>query len=149
MNRLKFTDGKVIKSHHELPIHKEIHPDRFMLENKEEVQKLRKKVQTLRNKIKYLEECRDRYKNYNGSGIQITEALEQTFNLLSNLGKETAPKTDLEQSDMADVQTFLPQNQNISAADQQTLAQLSKKIEEMKNNTVKQVEQLETQIKAQ
>ena len=69
MNRLKFTDGKVIKSHHELPIHEEIHPDRFMLENKEEVQKLRKKVQILRNKIKYLEECRDRYKNYNGSGI--------------------------------------------------------------------------------
>lgn len=53
---------------HELPIQQEIHPDRFMLENRDEVEKLRKRVKVLRDKIKYLEECLARYTNYNGSG---------------------------------------------------------------------------------
>ena len=50
---------------------------------------------------------------------------------------------------MADVKTFLPQNQNAPAADMQMFAQLMPKIEEMRKNTALQVEQLEKQIKVQ
>ena len=103
-------------------------------------------MKILRDKIKYLEECLSRYTNYNGSGMQITSALEQVFHFFTNQDKEAAPNTELENSEMSDVKTFLPQNQNLPAPDMQMFAQLVPKIEEMKKNTAMQVEQLEKQI---
>ena len=84
LSRLKFENGRVVKSHHEFPIQREIYPDRFMFENREQVEELRKRVKVLRDKIKFLEECLSRYTNYNGSNIQITSALDQVLHFFSN-----------------------------------------------------------------
>ena len=84
MGRLKFEKGRASKQLHQFPIPKEIYPDRFMLENLDEVKALRKRVKVLRDKINFLEECLSRYTNYNGSSTSITAALEQVLHLFSN-----------------------------------------------------------------
>jgi phage shock protein A len=47
-----------------LNIEKTIYPDRFMIENREKSEKLRKNVTVLRDKIKHLEKSLDEYKSF-------------------------------------------------------------------------------------
>jgi hypothetical protein len=122
MGRLKFEKGRAQKQLHQFPIPKEIYPDRFMLENLDEVKALRKRVKVLRDKIKFLEECLSRYTNYNGSSLGITAALEQVIHLFGNQDTEKPPQTDLDADGMKDLKTLLPQNQNAPAADKQAFA---------------------------
>ena len=76
LNRLKFQEGKPIKMTHKVPLSGELHPDRFLKRNSEEVLKQRAKVEALRNKIVYLDLCLDQYKNLGPNGI--SSALETT-----------------------------------------------------------------------
>jgi hypothetical protein len=63
-NRLKYENGNAVKVMTPLNIEKTIYPDRFMIENREQSEKLRKNVTVLRDKIKHLEKCLDEYKSF-------------------------------------------------------------------------------------
>ena len=78
----------LIKNNHKHPILQTIYPDRFMLENREKVEDLRKTVSILRKKIAYLKTCRQRYTEYNDSNKAIEDAFELVLHFYSNQGKE-------------------------------------------------------------
>ena len=75
LNRIKFIDGNAEKVNSFTNIEKEIYADRFLMQNLEESSKLRKQVHLLRDKIKHLESCLDQYKNFEGSGYDVSRAL--------------------------------------------------------------------------
>ena len=52
-----------------------VYADRFMQENREESEKLRKMVHSLRDKIKHLENCLLSYKNFCGSEYNLDKVL--------------------------------------------------------------------------
>lgn len=57
MNRIKFESGNAVKVNSQLNIEPIIYADRFLLQNKEQSEKLRKQVNLLREKVKHLEKC--------------------------------------------------------------------------------------------
>jgi hypothetical protein len=59
-----------------LIIEKTIYADRFILENREQSEKIRKSVKNLRDKIKHLERCLSEYNRFNGSDYNISKVLE-------------------------------------------------------------------------
>lgn len=71
MNRLKYEKGEAVKVNTPLKIEPVIYADRFMIENREQSEKLRKLVHSLRDKIKHLESCLESYKNFAGSEYDI------------------------------------------------------------------------------
>jgi hypothetical protein len=79
MNRLNFENGKAKKMLHEVKIDKVIYPDRFMIQNQQEVEVKRNQVKQLRMNIAFLEACLLKYKNFNDSGLNVAEALNVTF----------------------------------------------------------------------
>ena len=89
LNRLKFHEGKPVKMTHRVPLHKELHPDRFLKKNSEEVLKQRAKVEALRKKIDYLDSCLDQYKNFGPCGI--FQALETAVEFLEHQGQKGLP----------------------------------------------------------
>jgi hypothetical protein len=83
MNRLKFENGKAKKMLHEVKIDKVIYPDRFMIQNQQEVAAKRIKVKQLRQNISFLEGCLGKYKNFEDSNVNIYEALKLTLNFFT------------------------------------------------------------------
>lgn len=72
-----------MKKQHKHPIMPTVYPDRFMLQNRQEVEALRKQVATLRQKIALLKDCLAKYTNFNDSGIPLESALSQTLHFLA------------------------------------------------------------------
>jgi hypothetical protein len=60
-NRLKFEDNNAVKVLSPMIIEKTICTDRFMIENRVQIEKIRNYVQNLREKIKALEAGLDEY----------------------------------------------------------------------------------------
>ena len=112
MQRTQFMDGILMKKQHKHPIPLTVFPDRFMFQNRSEVEALRKKVEMLRKKITYLKECLGRYTDFNGSGIPLEGALSQTMHFFAAQGQEQPPETNLTPEEMTDVQVHLPLRQN-------------------------------------
>jgi hypothetical protein len=52
-------------------IEKTLHADRFMIENRAKIEKIRKYVQSLREKIKTLETGLSEYQRFNGTDMNI------------------------------------------------------------------------------
>jgi uncharacterized UBP type Zn finger protein len=71
LNRLKYEGGIAVKVTSEMKLEKVIYPDRFLIKNKEESEKLRETVTAMREKVKYLERCLGEYQNFNGSDYNI------------------------------------------------------------------------------
>ena len=103
MQRTMFMDNILMKKQHKHEILPVIYPDRFMYKNRAEVESLRKKVGILRSKISFLKECLNRYTNFNGSGIEIGEALRQSLHFFAAQGQEPWPENQLEASDLSDI----------------------------------------------
>ena len=115
LQRQKFMDNMLVKKQHKHPILPEIYPDRFMYENRVEVENLRKNVDTLRKKIAYLKECLDQYHDFNGSQMGIEGVLNQAFNFFQDQGKGKVPETSLTQEEMSDLRPQLPLRQEQKA----------------------------------
>ena len=83
MQRTQFIEGVLAKKQHKHQIPPVIHPDRFMLKNRNVVEDLRKNVNVLRKKIVTLKECLARYTNFNGSESNIENILRQALHFFS------------------------------------------------------------------
>lgn len=84
MNRLKFEQGKAKKMLHEVKIDKIIYPDRFMMQNQQQVEAKRNLVKKLRMNVNFLEGCLQKYKNFGGSEVNIFEAISLTLGFVQN-----------------------------------------------------------------
>jgi len=71
LNRLKFEDCNAVKVFSPMIIEKTLHADRFMIENRAKIEKIRKYVQSLREKIKTLETGLSEYQRFNGTDMNI------------------------------------------------------------------------------
>lgn len=87
MNRLTYENNTAKKVLHKVPIQKEIYPDRFLLKNREEVEKLRSKVKALRDNIYHLEECLSNYKNFEGTEYDVTKVLGLSADFFEKQGQ--------------------------------------------------------------
>lgn len=96
MNRLTYQNNTAKKVLHKVPIQKEIYPDRFLYKNRTEVETLRLKVKSLRDNIRHLEECLTNYKNFEGSGYDITKVLGLSMDFFSKQGEKTTTQGDYE-----------------------------------------------------
>lgn len=112
MQRTKFVDGNFMKMQHKHAIQTEIYPDRFMYSNRAEVEALRKKVASLRSKITFLRDCLKKYTNFNSSGISLEDSFTQTLHFFAAQGQEQVPQTDLDASEMGDIEVHLPLKQD-------------------------------------
>jgi uncharacterized UBP type Zn finger protein len=61
LNRLKFEDNNAVKVLSPMIIEKTIYADRFMIENRTQIEKIRNYVQSLREKVKLLEGSLNEY----------------------------------------------------------------------------------------
>jgi hypothetical protein len=76
LNRLKYEQGNAVKSLTEMRLESVIYPDRFLIKNKEQSEKLRSSVHVLRDKVRYLEKCLNEYKHFDGTDYNIQKCLE-------------------------------------------------------------------------
>lgn len=74
-NRVRIENGNAVKVNHQMNIEPVVYADRFMIENREHSEKLRKHVQNLRDKIKHLEKCLNEYNHFEGSDYNISKVL--------------------------------------------------------------------------
>jgi uncharacterized protein YlxW (UPF0749 family) len=54
-----------------MPVEKTINADRFMIENRAKIEKIRKYVQNLRDKIKLLENSLNEYQQFHGTDLNL------------------------------------------------------------------------------
>lgn len=92
LNRLSFKDGQAVKQFHKVPIPKQIYPDRFHYQNREEVTKLRKKIQEFRDQIEVLEGCLKKYQKFNNSEFDLVSSLQNSLDFFQKQGSETIPQ---------------------------------------------------------
>jgi hypothetical protein len=76
LNRLKFEEGNPVKVLSPLYVEPIIYADRYMIENNQEIMKIRKYVQSLRDKIKLLESKLKEYSHFKESDYNIQKILE-------------------------------------------------------------------------
>lgn len=76
MNRLKYEGGNAVKELTPMIIEPTIYPDRFLVQNRDECEKIRKEVQSLRDKIKLLEGKLREYQHFEGSDYNLKRVLE-------------------------------------------------------------------------
>lgn len=103
VNRLKFEDGNPVKSLNPFIIEPVIYADRFMIKNKEQSEKIRKYVHSLRDKIKSLEKALKEYQSFNGSDSNIARVLDLAASFFKEQGK---PHEEFKQ--VADITLFSP-----------------------------------------
>mmetsp|Transcript_4954 Transcript_4954/g.3565 ORF Transcript_4954/g.3565 Transcript_4954/m.3565 type:complete len:108 (+) Transcript_4954:1040-1363(+) len=105
LNRLKFEQGVAVKVLSEIQLEKVVYPDRFLVENKAESEKLRSTVDALRSKVKYLERCLEEYKNFEQSDYNIHKCLQLVQDFFAKQGQPQHVDGKVE-----GVQAFLPLN---------------------------------------
>ena len=88
MNRLKFEDNNAVKVLSPMIIEKTIYADRFMIENRNQIEKIRNLVQNLREKVKLLETSLNEYQKFNGTDMNIQKVLELAALFFSEHGKK-------------------------------------------------------------
>ena len=66
MNRLKFEDNNAVKVLTPMIVEPVIYADRFLIQNRAQIEKIREYVQSLREKIRKLEESIREYQQFNG-----------------------------------------------------------------------------------
>ena len=76
MNRLKYEGGNAVKELTPMIIEPTIYPDRFLVQNRDECEMIRKEVQSLRDKIKLLEGKLREYQHFEGSDYNLKRVLE-------------------------------------------------------------------------
>jgi hypothetical protein len=76
LNRLKFEQGMPVKVLDPLIVEKVIYPDRFIVQNRQESEKIRQAVSSLREKIRHLEKCLSEYNKFQGTEYNIARVLE-------------------------------------------------------------------------
>ena len=103
VNRLKFEDGNPVKSLNPFIIEPVLYADRFMIENKDQSEKIRKYVHNLRDKIKMLEKSLQDYQSFNGSDQNIAKVLQLAASFFKEQGK---PHEEFKQ--VADITLFSP-----------------------------------------
>lgn len=86
MNRVKFEKNLPVKTNHSVPILPEIYPDRFLMQNRDAIERLNNEVNEKRQQTAYLDKCLADYRQFGGSenGGPINSALDMVCELLKN-----------------------------------------------------------------
>ena len=107
LNRLKFEGGNAVKSYDPLNLENVIYMDRYDYKNQEVSEKIRKNVQSMRDKIKILEKSLSEYKSFNGSEYNIQKILTLASSFFKEQG---SPKGEFKQ--VPELTLFSPLLQN-------------------------------------
>lgn len=81
----------MVKTTHKVPIPAEIYPDRFHIQNQEEVEKQRAKVAILRAKINYLDKCLAQFTSFGPRKAVLSEILDSTCFFLEQQNLQGLP----------------------------------------------------------
>jgi hypothetical protein len=68
-------------------IEKTIYADRFLIENRAQIEKIRKYVNSLREKIKLLEKSLNEYHKFHGSDLNLHNILQLAATFFQEQGK--------------------------------------------------------------
>ena len=120
-----------------------IYPDRYLIKNRAESEKLRKQVNILRSKCTKLSEHINKFKNYNGKKVELGSILHWCTNLLkSNM-------EDFKQEDNDDLELFRPENIIDNPKENEALiSQMINLLTIAQEKTKSQIEVMETQLVA-
>lgn len=92
LNRLKFEGGVAKKLLHEVKIEKTFYPDRFLYQNRDEVEEKRLQVKKLRDNIQFLESCLKKFTKFEGSEVSILQALQLSLAFFAKQGTKEVPE---------------------------------------------------------
>ena len=99
LNRVKFEKNQMVKTTHKVPIPAEIYPDRFHIQNQEEVEKQRAKVAILRAKINYLDKCLAQFTSFGPRKAVLSEILDSTCFFLEQQNLQGLPQVSPNEQD--------------------------------------------------
>lgn len=128
MNRLKFEDNNAVKVLSPMNVEPVIYADRFLIQNRAQIEKIREYVQSLRDKIRKLEDSLREYQQFNGEkDMNLHKILELASLFFTEQGKRDITM----QKESKDVELFSPFDQSgikqeNAAAVKQTIDLLSK-----------------------
>lgn len=120
-----------------------IYPDRYLIKNRSEAEKLRSQVNILRNKTTKLQEHIEKFKNYHGKKHELGSVLHSASHLLkSNMEGMSTDSSD-------DLKLFSPENLNASLESEkshETLNEIVQYLNLMQDKAKEQVESMENQL---
>lgn len=107
VNRLRYENQNAVKVLTPFILEQTIYPDRFMIQNRSEIEKIRSYVQELRERIHLLEAKLKEYSNFQESDCNLHKALD----LVSSFFRDQGKVSDGETKVFPDLKLYSPLNQ--------------------------------------
>lgn len=145
MNRLKFEDNNAVKVLSPMNVEPIIYADRFLIQNRAQIEKIREYVQSLREKVRKLEDSLREYQQFNG---EKDMNLQKILELASLFFREQGQRDVSLQKETKEIELFSPFDQSgikqeNATAVQQTIGMLTKYANQVASQTDKMEKQLE------